>query len=440
MRVAAIPCPFCRVLVELPRSGGGVDDFPDPAMWQQQPKSEDECLTPTNVIVNSEGHNQEGGIEHTGGHVNSPLTGQAHVRFVFPDTDLDQTRSTMSVNITTSSITARDGHEMNREPDVGVRKLTVIDNDTTLGCLSLPGDRTDSVDNQEINNNTIVIDSKMTRAGSSIDMGVASRSTPSVRWQSSTYNCAFPKSMAFTSTSRGSSVVAEYGLGRLNFIDATGETEYSVSGVKPYSVATDYAGRIMVGDRKSRTLVILDSEGREVGNWSAGCFPWIVGIGVLRNGNIVICDRNFARIGIYSASGDRITEFGSYGTGSDQMCMADYITVDGRDRIIVSDSANHCIKIFDVTGSLLTKFGSRGSADGKLCWPHGVCCRGNGSDEILVADTVNERITLFSSNGTFIDHILSDIARPIGICCKDGLLGVTHYGKSGYSQCNVYSY
>lgn len=240
-------------------------------------------------------------------------------------------------------------------------------------------------------------------------------------------------------TPQGHAIIADYGKGTLEYLDESGQTTFSVNTLKPFAVLLTPSGSVVVGDRRTKTLVFLEGPTAEVvSRWESGCFEWVGGLGSLRNGNLVVSDRANCRIGVYTPDGRRITEFGSYGAGGDNICMADFLAVDSKDRIIVSDSANHCVKVFDASGTSLARFSGRGSSDGQLAWPKGVCV--DRLDNIIVADSKNGRLSRFSTSGDFIEHLVSGLRSPFGVChqVEYDMVGVTQYTLSGYSQCDVY--
>lgn len=144
-------------------------------------------------------------------------------------------------------------------------------------------------------------------------------------------------------------------------------------------------------------------------------------------------------MGIYTAGGERVTEFGSYGAKDAQLCMADFVAVDSHDRVIVVDSGNHQLKLFDPgTGKLIASFAGRGNADGCLLWPKGVTV--DAADRIIVADSGNDRICQFANDGRFISNLMSAAAKPFHVNCGgDSLLGVTHFALNGASQVDVFT-
>ncbi len=255
------------------------------------------------------------------------------------------------------------------------------------------------------------------------------------RWRDERRDYEMPTSICVLSN--GITVTAEYGNGNLHYFDKDGSFMYKTEGIKPFSIAGNDSNQVIVADRKNKTVRVFDEYGYDVTTWDNGKFQWISGLALTSQGNYVIYDREKYKVGIYTPSGDRIQEFGSYGDRDTQLCMADFLAVDSHDRIICCDSGNHCIKIFDSDGKLITKFGERGNGEGQLEWPKGICC--DAKDNIIVTDHRNRRISLFSPDGQFIQHLLQDWPNPYSVCfCQPNLLGVTHYSLTGFSLLGLY--
>ena len=186
-------------------------------------------------------------------------------------------------------------------------------------------------------------------------------------WEAAGYDYNMPTSMAFLSD--GTAVVAEYGNSHLQFFSPDGKFQKAVEELKPFCLCVDNEDRILVGDRRDKTLRMFDSDGEQIMTWDLDLFKWISGIGVTSGWKYVICEREKCKIGIYEPEGQLIKEFGSNGHNDTQFSMADFLAIDSHDRIVLCDSANHCVKLFDTNGKFLRKFGERGNRNGQLEWP-----------------------------------------------------------------------
>jgi len=253
-------------------------------------------------------------------------------------------------------------------------------------------------------------------------------------------------------------VVADYGAGCVRLCDDEGHTEHRVTGIKPFSVATstvssdDDGELIYVGDRRRKTLVVLDRHGSDVAQWPDNQFDWICGIAHLPDGQLAVLDRSRTRqLGIYSASGDDgrpLTELGGQGSSLGDLCMAEFIAADSLGRVLVADSGNHCVKAFDhrvTRPGVVAVYGTtRGGGDAQLEWPKGVAVDSAGN--VLVADCRNGRVVAFSVDGRSLGSVVPAVRGPFAICtmpisqCHRRLLAVTTYSVSGVSEFRFYDY
>ena len=254
-------------------------------------------------------------------------------------------------------------------------------------------------------------------------------------WQVERTDYRMPTGVVFLHDDR--LVVAEYGHNKLEYYDREGRLVCNAGDLKPFGVTVNSLGEVIVMDRKDQTVKLYDREAQPVYNMDKEKFSWSSGIAVNSRGQYVLCDRHKCKIGMYNNTGEFILEFGSYGKGDTQLCMADFITIDSHDRIVVCDSGNHCVKIFDDNGRFLSKCGGRGCGDGQMLWPKGVCV--DSSDNIFVCDTRNDRISMYNSDGCFVKNVLT-CARPFAIAyTAPNCLGVTRYSLSGKSSIVVYA-
>lgn len=238
--------------------------------------------------------------------------------------------------------------------------------------------------------------------------------------------------------SQGNTVVADYGFGCLQYYADDGIPLHKIEGIKPFSIAVNPSNnQVIVGDRRKKTICLFDECGCDVAEWDANMFKWICGIGIFRNGDLVILDREKSQFGIYKPNGQLVYAFGSYGNGEKQLCMGEFLVVDEMDRIVTCDSGNHCVKIFSITGSLLQSFSNRGEEDGELQWPKGVCT--DNRNNIIVADTRNSRVSMFSSDGTFIQQLVTNLTLPYAVSYSNPNIAVTMYSVMGQSRFHLYN-
>ncbi|XP_046397038.1 E3 ubiquitin-protein ligase TRIM71-like [Ischnura elegans] len=144
-------------------------------------------------------------------------------------------------------------------------------------------------------------------------------------------------------------------------------------------------------------LMVLGGEGEEEGRL---CRPW--GVAVDKRGNIVVADRSNNRIQIFSSDGRFLQAFGKQGSGRGEFERPAGVACDCLGRIVVADKDNHRIQVFSATdASFLLMFGERGSRVGQFHYPWDVDCAPD-SGAIVVSDTRNHRVQLFTPAGVFI--------------------------------------
>lgn len=128
------------------------------------------------------------------------------------------------------------------------------------------------------------------------------------------------------------------------------------------------------------------------------CRPW--GIACDKEGHIIVADRSNNRIQIYKLDGSFVRRFGSVGTARGQFQLPTGVAVDNRRRIIVADKDNHRVQIFTMEGKFILAFGRKGRRFGQFHYPWDVAA--NAECQIAVSDTRNHRVQLFSAEGIAI--------------------------------------
>ncbi|XP_024936928.1 E3 ubiquitin-protein ligase TRIM71 isoform X2 [Cephus cinctus] len=128
------------------------------------------------------------------------------------------------------------------------------------------------------------------------------------------------------------------------------------------------------------------------------CRPW--GVACDKDGNIIVADRSNNRIQIFRQDGSFIRKFGTHGTAPCQFDRPAGVAVDGRRRIIVADKDNHRIQVLTMEGLFLLSFGEKGCRCGQFNYPWDVAV--NSECQIVVSDTRNHRVQLFSAEGIFL--------------------------------------
>jgi DNA-binding beta-propeller fold protein YncE len=221
--------------------------------------------------------------------------------------------------------------------------------------------------------------------------------------------------------------------------------------VRPRAVAIDPQDRLFVVDFQAR-IQGYDLDGNFLGaSWTPPDFrngrP--SGLGVDRDGNLIVCDSHYHTVRVYTADGKELrsfggnpgTEPGQFGYVSDCVQDADgfyYVSEFGQnDRITkvdkdgkfvacwgengvepgkfqrvralalgpdgllyAADACNHRVQVFTRGGELVRVIGEPGTGPGQLSYPYDVAFGPGG--ELYVSDRGNHRVQKFDRSGKWL--------------------------------------
>lgn len=175
--------------------------------------------------------------------------------------------------------------------------------------------------------------------------------------------------------------------------------------VRPRAIACNpHRKEIVVIDFTGRVQV-FDQDGNYLRGWST---PTIVlgrpsGVGIGRDGNILVADSHYSRVLIYSPEGEIVQEIvGKAGEGPGVFAYVSDVTQDENGNFYIAEfgDESHCIRKYDPQGRYLTHWGGQGSEPGRFARPRGICF---GKDGLLyVADSCNHRIQVFDRQGQLV--------------------------------------
>jgi ABC-type Fe3+ transport system permease subunit/DNA-binding beta-propeller fold protein YncE len=168
-------------------------------------------------------------------------------------------------------------------------------------------------------------------------------------------------------------------------------------------------------------------------NWERGK-P--TGLSVGPDGNVYIADTHYARVAVYSPTGQFLKDWGTFGREPGQFIYPTDVAFDKSGNIYVSEYGdNDRIQIFDPnTLKVIRTIGHFGQEDAQFARPQSMVI----DDETLyVTDACNHRIAVFNINGTFLRHIgsigtsLGQFRFPYGLDeDTHGHLIVTEFGNN----------
>jgi DNA-binding beta-propeller fold protein YncE len=196
-------------------------------------------------------------------------------------------------------------------------------------------------------------------------------------------------------------VVAKSGLKR-KLLQSSPQTRFDDL-EKPFAVAFDPEGRILVTDWGNAALIRFDRQNRQMdvlGTKGAVQLKSPLGLHVGPDGTIYIADGGLAKIVGLDPEGKLA---GVYGKEGDLVNPTDVTLSPDGSHLYVSDSKAHKIVVFEVkTGNLVRSFGKPGNGEGEFSFPTAVAFGPEG--DLFVVDQVNARVQVFDPDGEYLDQ------------------------------------
>lgn len=160
------------------------------------------------------------------------------------------------------------------------------------------------------------------------------------------------------------------------------------------------------------------------------------GLGVDRAGNVYAADTHYARICVFSPTGEMLRQFGSFGDGPGEFRLPTDVAIAADGTLYVSEyGGNDRISKFAPDGSYLFSFGGRDAGVASLERPQALVLGPDG--RLWVADACHHRICWFDRNGNFGSSFgrsgsgAGELRFPYGLdMLSDGTLIVTEYGNN----------
>lgn len=190
-----------------------------------------------------------------------------------------------------------------------------------------------------------------------------------------------------------------------------GEPDFNMM-LRPYSVATDSRGRIIVTDPGMEGVHIFDLAQHKykfIDRWDKSKDPMIEPqcVAVDAKDNIYVTDSKAGKVFVFDREGKTRHVFGSLKGGEGFFKRPTGIAVDNAGkRVYVTDTLRDRVYVLDEGGRVIRWFGGTGSEPGQFNLPTEVQVRG---DLIAVVDALNFRIQLFNADGV-----------PTGVIGKTG--------------------
>jgi len=208
-----------------------------------------------------------------------------------------------------------------------------------------------------------------------------------------------------------------------------GAPEYH-SLVRPYSVATDSHGRIIVTDPGAQGVHIFDFAEhkykfiqRQGKSKDAMLTPQCVAVDA--QDNIYVTDSDSGEIFVFEPSGRFVRAIGSLKGGEGYFKRPTGIAVDSAaQRIYVADTLRDEVFILDMEGRVLKTIGKTGQGEGEFNLPTELRLDG---PNLMVVDAMNFRVQVFDRDGTF-QFAIGKIGDSPGAMFRPKAVGVDSEG------------
>lgn len=203
-----------------------------------------------------------------------------------------------------------------------------------------------------------------------------------------------------------------------DWITGTGRDQGKLS--KPFGLALDDAGRILITDTGDNSVSLLDLAGKKWTRWeSVGKVRFKSPVAIAVSGpNIFVADSVLGTVIAFNAKGKLQFEI------TRELERPSGLAVQG-DRLFVADAQRHQVCVFSVRGDFISKFGRRGVANGEFNYPTHLSV--DDARQVYVTDSLNNRVQVFDADGKFLRTFGSAgdgpgyFSRPKGIAVdRDG--------------------
>lgn len=173
---------------------------------------------------------------------------------------------------------------------------------------------------------------------------------------------------------------------------------------RPVGLGVDREGRILVPDTHYFRVLIYSPEGQIVQTIGGtmghgpGEFGYVTDVVQDSKGCYYVAEYGeYDRIQKFTREGEFVRQWGNHGNEPGQFVRPQALAIDAQDRIWVADACNHRIQVFDTEGVRLFGWGEQGAAAGQICYPYGIALDGQG--HVYVCEYGNHRVQKFTLDG-----------------------------------------
>lgn len=163
---------------------------------------------------------------------------------------------------------------------------------------------------------------------------------------------------------------------------------------KPFGLALDETGNLVVTDTGASLVCMLDIAHKKWSRWeSVSKARFVSPVSAVRHGGITFVAES--ALGKVVAFDDK----GRLQFSITQELERPSGLAISAEKIFIADAQRHQVVVCDLRGGFITKFGRRGSGPGEFNFPTHICADDRG--RIYVTDSLNCRIQVFDASGQF---------------------------------------
>lgn len=171
---------------------------------------------------------------------------------------------------------------------------------------------------------------------------------------------------------------------------------WTAEGVRSFALDVGPDGTIYAAQQVTNDIKVVSPSGAVLRTIGAGQLRNPRGIAVDADGSVWVSNVGSGIVKHLSSTGALLGQFGSFGSGPDQLTEASDVETDAT-RVFVSDRKLNLIKVWSKNGTFLGSFGGTGGTLGKLRTPQGMHLTPSG--RLYVAEFGNERVQEFDVAG-----------------------------------------
>jgi len=168
--------------------------------------------------------------------------------------------------------------------------------------------------------------------------------------------------------------------------------------LKPFALALDSNGNLLVTDTELGAVLLLDRKNKKWLRWdSVEKIRFSSPVAVAAHGDeIYVADSGLAAVIGFTQKGRLLFQTGA------ELQRPTGLAVLG-DKLYITDAQQHQVLVCDLTGHIVSRFGKRGGAAGEFNFPSHICVDAQGN--LCVTDSLNYRVQVFDAQGRFLRSI-----------------------------------